>query len=106
LQILTPISSGWIRERLEESEEGDHIGRTAVSINPDPWDFSDTKSPRRHHKLNDMGPNTYSAEYCLVWFQWEKKNLSLKRFEAPGSGEAWQGLGEGWAHPLGETVEE
>jgi hypothetical protein len=41
-------SFGWIREKLEEDEEeGDPIGRTAVSTNLDPWDLSDTESPTR-----------------------------------------------------------
>jgi hypothetical protein len=34
-------------------------------------------------------PDTYTAE---VWSQWEKTCLTLKRFEAPGSGEAWKGV--------------
>jgi hypothetical protein len=40
---------GWIREKLEETEEeGDPIGRPAVvSTNLDSWDLSDTKSPTR-----------------------------------------------------------
>jgi len=34
---------GWIREKLEEAEEEDNpIGRTAVSINLEPQDCSDS----------------------------------------------------------------
>ena len=36
-------------------------------------------------------PDTYTAEDCLVWTQWERNHLTLERFEALGSGEAWQG---------------
>jgi hypothetical protein len=42
-------------------------------------------------------PNTYKAESCLVWPQWEKACLTLERLEASGSGEAW-----GWEYPLGD----
>jgi hypothetical protein len=34
---------GWIREKLEETEEGDPVGGPAVSINPDPQGLSDTR---------------------------------------------------------------
>jgi hypothetical protein len=38
-------------------------------------------------------PYTYTAEHCLVWPWWEKMCLTLKRLEAPGSGEAlWRGI--------------
>ena len=46
---------GWIRKRLEETEEeGNPIGRPAVSTNLDPWDLSDTEPPTRQHTLADM----------------------------------------------------
>jgi hypothetical protein len=31
----------------EAAEEGDSIGRPAVSPNPDPWKFADTEPPTR-----------------------------------------------------------
>ena len=34
-------------------------------------------------------PDTYKAEDCLVWPQWEKMCLTLERLQAPGSGEVW-----------------
>ena len=89
---------GWIKERLEE--EGDPIGRPAVSNNSDPWDLSDTEPPTRQHTPADMNglplppsPNTYTAEDCLVWPQWEKMHLTLERLGASGNGEVWQGVG-------------
>jgi hypothetical protein len=36
--------------------------------------------------------DTYRGEDYLVWPQWEKTCLNLKRFEASSSGKAW-GLG-------------
>ncbi|KRY65101.1 hypothetical protein T4D_6025 [Trichinella pseudospiralis] len=46
---------------MEEAEEdGDPIGRPAVSTNPDPWELQ----------------------------RWEKICLTLKRLEAPGKGKA------------------
>jgi hypothetical protein len=51
---------GWIREKLEEAEEeGDPIGRPAVSINLDLWDLSDTGPPNRQHTPADMRPPTH-----------------------------------------------
>ena len=58
-QILTPnqwteVSDpcGWIRERLEEvEEEGDLVGRPAVSTNLDPQGLSDTEPPTRQNTL-------------------------------------------------------
>jgi hypothetical protein len=55
MQILTPNqwieagdSCGRIREKLEEAEEeGDPIGRPAVSTNLDSRDLSDTEPPTR-----------------------------------------------------------
>jgi hypothetical protein len=31
-------------------------------------------------------PGTYIAKVCLVWPQWEKMRLILKRLEDPGKG--------------------
>jgi hypothetical protein len=85
---------GWIRERLEEAEEnGDPIGRPAVSTNLDPRDLSDTEPPTRWHTLVGQRLPTYTAENCPVWPQWEMIHLTLERLEAPGSGEAWRGRG-------------
>jgi hypothetical protein len=33
--------------------------------------------------------NTYTAKDCRVWTQAKKVHLTLKRLEAPGSGEVW-----------------
>ena len=41
-------------------------------------------------------PDTYTAEDCLVWPQWEKMHLTLERLESPGSGEACQVVGWWW----------
>jgi hypothetical protein len=39
---------GWIREKLEEAkEQGDTVGRPAVSINLDLWDLSNSGPPTR-----------------------------------------------------------
>jgi hypothetical protein len=46
------------------------------------------------------GPDTYTAEDCLVWPQWEKSHITHERLEAPGSEKAWTGQGI-----LLETVE-
>jgi hypothetical protein len=40
------------------------------------------------HTRDDWRPPT--AEDCLVWPQWEKTHLALKRLEAPGIREAYQ----------------
>jgi hypothetical protein len=36
-------------------------------------------------------PDTYTAEDCLVWSQWEKTHLSPKKLEDPGIGKIWGG---------------
>ena len=47
-------------ERLEEAEEeGDPIGRPAVSTNMDLQDLSDTEPPTRQHIPADMRPPTH-----------------------------------------------
>ena len=39
---------GWVRKRLEETEEEvDFIRKPTVSTNPDPWNLSDTEPPTR-----------------------------------------------------------
>ena len=49
---------------------------------------------------DSKAPDTYTAEDCLVWPQWEKTlHLTLERLEVPGSGEAWWWWGR---HPLGD----
>jgi hypothetical protein len=76
---------------LEEAkEEGNPIGRPAVSINLYPRDLSDTKLPTRKDIPADMRPPTHTAEECQVWLQSEKMQLSFERLGAPGSGEVWR----------------
>jgi hypothetical protein len=42
------VPCGWIREKLEDAEEeGNLIGRPAVSTKLDPCDLSDTEPPTR-----------------------------------------------------------
>jgi hypothetical protein len=48
-------------------------------------------------------PNTDTAEHCPFWPQWEL-HLTLKRLEAPGSGEAWGWVGVGHGDILLEMV--
>ena len=62
MQIFTPNQwteaadpSGSMREKLEEAEEeGNPIGRPAVSTNLDHRDDSDTEPPTRQHTLAGM----------------------------------------------------
>jgi hypothetical protein len=85
---------GWIREKIEEAEEeGDPVGRPAVSTNLDLQDLSDTGIPTRQYTPTDMNPpiHTNIAEDCRVWTQSEKIHLTFKRLEAPWSGEFWWG---------------
>jgi len=95
---------GWIRERLEEAEEeGDPIGRPAVSTNPP------LRSQTLRHQAGSIcqliwappTPATYTAEDYPAWNQWEM-HQPLKRLEAPGTGEVWWVGG----HPLGDRGEE
>jgi hypothetical protein len=69
MQIFTPnqwtedaAPCGWIREKLEETEEeSDPVGGPEVSINLDPRDLSDTGPPTRQHSLAGVGhPHIYS----------------------------------------------
>ena len=50
---------GWIRDKLEAEEEGNPVERSAVSINLDSWDLSDTGTPTRQHIPADMKPPTH-----------------------------------------------
>jgi hypothetical protein len=46
--------------RLKEAEEkGDPVGGTAMSINLDPQDLSNTGPPNRQHTPADMRPPTH-----------------------------------------------
>ena len=57
---------GWIKERLEEAEEeGDPIGRPAVSNDLDPQYLSDTETPPRQHIPPDMRP-IYSRDLFVL----------------------------------------
>jgi hypothetical protein len=51
-----------IREKLEAEEEGDPIGRPAVSTNLDCQDLSDTEPPTRQHIPLDMRPMTHMQQ--------------------------------------------
>jgi hypothetical protein len=65
-KLGTPCA--WIRERLEAAkEEGDPIGRPAVSTNLDPWDLSDTETSTRQHTLDGQGPPTH-IQHRTAWF--------------------------------------
>ena len=62
--LKSGIPCGWIKERLEEvEEEGDPIGRPAVSTNLDPRDLSDTEPPTRQHTLAGLRPQTHTYMY-------------------------------------------
>ena len=104
MQILTPsqwtqarASCGRIREKLEEAEEeGDHIERSAVSVNlePPPPGLSDIEPPTRQHTPADIRPPTHLQQRTAVFrLKSDKMILTLKRLEAPGSGEVWLGRG-------------
>jgi hypothetical protein len=44
---------------MEEAEEdGDPIGRPAVSTNPDPWELPKSEPPTRQHILAGLKPPT------------------------------------------------
>jgi len=58
---------GWIRGKPEEAEEeGDPIGKPAVSTNQDPWYLSDTEPPTRQHTPADMRARTFIQKRA-VW---------------------------------------
>jgi hypothetical protein len=54
----------------------------------DTQDLSDTEPPTRQHTSADMRLPAHTAEDCLVWPQWEKLYLTLKRLETLGNREA------------------
>ena len=62
----------------------------------DPRELLETKPPTRSIHGLVHGPGTYLAENCLIWLQWEKMRLILKRLEALGKGRPGVGGGE---HP-------
>jgi hypothetical protein len=77
--------------RIEEAEgKGYPIGRSEVSTNLDPRELPETEPPMRQHTRAGLrATGTYVAEDCLVWLQWEKVHLILKRLETPGKREVW-----------------
>ena len=70
----------------EAKEEGNPIGRPAVSTNLDTCDLSDTEPPTKQHTPADMRPPPHKQQRtaCLVWVQSEKMHLTVKRLEGPG----------------------
>ena len=54
----------WLNRKMlkEAEEEGDSIGRPAVSTNLDPQDLSDTEPPTRQHTPADMRQSTHIQE--------------------------------------------
>jgi hypothetical protein len=102
MQISTPNQSteaadpcGWIREKLEETEEeGSPVGGPAVSINLYP-EISQTLShqPDSIHQVK-WGPQ-HTKNRGLHWLGSEKMHQTLKRLEAPGSLEVWWGIRAG-----------
>jgi hypothetical protein len=104
MQILIPNQwreagepSGWIRKRPEEAEEeGNLIGRPAVSTSLDPRDLSDTEPPIRQHTLADMRPQHIFSRGLpgLATVREEAPNLG-ETPEAPGSRDVWWGGGRG-----------
>jgi hypothetical protein len=57
-EVMDPCD--WIRDRLEEAkEEGNPIGRPAISTNMDPWDLSDTEPPNMKHTWTGLRPPWY-----------------------------------------------
>jgi hypothetical protein len=99
MQMFTPKQwteaadpCGWIREKLE-AEEGDPIGKPAVSTNLNSQDCSDTKAPNRQNVSAYMRPQTHIEQRTARPWLSEKMCLTPKRLEAPGSGEIWEGEG-------------
>jgi len=87
---------GWIKERLKEAEEeGNPIGRPAVSTNLELWDLSDTE-PTTSYRSWFEAPNIYTAEDFLV--------LPLKDLGPQGIGRSGWGVGWGVGDILLETA--
>ena len=75
----------WLK--LEEAEEeGNPIGRPAVSTNLNPKDLSKTGPPTRQHNQTIWGHQHIFSRRLRVWTQSAKIHLTLKRQEEPGSG--------------------
>ena len=72
-------------------EKGKPAGGSAVSINLEPRDLSNTGPPNRQHTSADIWPHT--VEDFQVSVHSEMMYLTLKRLEAPGSLEARWGWG-------------
>ena len=108
IQIFTPdqwIEAAdpcrWIMKKLEEAEEdGDPIGRPAVSTNLDAWGFSDNEPQIRQHSLADMRLQIYTAEDCWLWTQSEKMHLTLNWLGTPGSEQFCWDVEGGWGYPF------
>ena len=55
-------------EKLGEiEEEGDPMGRPAVSTNLNPQDLSDRASNHAAYTGWSVASDTYTAEDCLIW---------------------------------------
>ena len=90
MQMLTANHCTEVGDPMEELGEGDcnPIGRTTVSTNLDPWELPETKPPTKEHTWAVLwSPRTYVARDCLVWSQWERMCVILRRFDAPGKGD-------------------
>jgi hypothetical protein len=85
----------------EAEEKGDPVEGTAVSINLDPLDLSNTGPTKRQHIPADMRPsNTLTVEDFQVCVHSEMMHITLKRLEVLGSLEVrWGGR---WGHPHGD----
>lgn len=84
------------------NNQGDPIGRTAVSTNHGPWCVSDTEPLTRQHSRTVPRPPDIYRRGLSGLASVEKKRLTLERLAAPGNGEAWRG----WGHSLGERGQE
>ena len=73
--------SGRARGRTEGAEGFcNPIEKISPNWNPD---LPGTKPPNRIHMEGPMAPDTYVAEDCLIWHQWEGRLLVLWRIDAP-----------------------
>jgi len=59
------------------------------------------KTKQNKTKQNKTKKKPHIAKDCLVWHQGEKMCLTLERPEAPGNGEAWQGIISSWRREWG-----